>query len=630
MDLDAIHEHIVTPQSLHEIPRAIGVYLFEGRRSDTTEPATLYVGKAKNLQSRVRQYFLGDTDTRPFVQFIRSRVERIHYVVVETEQDALLLENEFIKKFRPPYNIHLRDDKRYLSLRLDLKHQWPKVDVVRKIKKDRAVYLGPFSSSTRLRMTLDFMQKIFPLRTCSDHKLYNRSRPCIEYELKRCVAPCVNYVTPEDYQKLVQAAVLFLKGKNADLIRELKEQMEAAASAERYEDAAKFRDRIDAISMTTDAQSIIGLQQFQQGLDQDAIGIAKDESTLFLVLLFIRSGVIFDQRSFEFKNVKMDSESFLIDFLEHYYASEVYIPHEILIPSPLSMPPEIESKIFTPKAGEKRRFLEVAEENARVKMQARAEKTKKLGKALTALQHQLAIVRYPEIMDCMDISHHSGSETVASVVRFRDGMPEKNGYRKIKLSHDQIDDFQSMQEALERRYKTTEDLPNLLVIDGGRGQLSSAHQILEQRGWLENVDLVALAKARDYEGIDPMNPQNRERIFKPNQKNPILLKENSAEELLMRFLRDEAHRFAITYHRLRKERGMSTSVLDQVQGMTARLKLKLLRRFGSVDAIAEAGDLDVLKEIPERVLLSLRAILKAESAAIQAASPNLDPNEERQ
>jgi excinuclease ABC subunit C len=602
----------ISPSHLDQLPTKTGVYVFRGMRVGSEERSVLYVGKAKNLRSRVRQYFAGESDQRPFVKFLRERVDAISYLVVETEQDALLLENELIKKYRPAYNISLKDDKRYLSLRIDRSHEWPKIDVIRKIRKDGAFYFGPFSSASRLKLTLEFMQKVFRLRSCTDHKLYNRSRPCIEYELKRCLGPCVNLVTKDVYQKAVESALLFLKGEETEVLERLKSEMQAAATAERFEEAAEIRDRILAIESTQQRQSVIGLQQIQRGQDQDVLGIARDSKTVVIVLLFIRNGIILDKRSFEFKNMELDAESLLIEFLNRYYRSEVYIPHEILVP--IVIDPsicEVETKILVPRSEEKKGFLEIARENAESHLSALKKKLESMEKTLSALRQALGLKKVPLTMDCFDISHHQGLETVASVVRFRAGVPEKEYYRKIKISTDQVDDFASMAEAIERRYHRIEDLPDLIVIDGGRGQLNAVHDVFQKKGWMESLDLVSLAKAREAGGRDPLNPQNRERVFKLDQKNPILLKEGSSEELLLSFLRDEAHRFAIRFHRDRKVKSLSVSVLDQIPGMTERIKLKLLRRFGDVEGVVEANDLDLLQEIPKKLLGPLRLTLKS-------------------
>ncbi len=604
-------EFSLTPQDLADLPSKTGVYIFRGRRNPNAEISTLYVGKAKNLKSRVRQYFIEGLDTRPFVKFIRERVETIHYVIVENDQDALLLENELIKKNKPAYNIALKDDKRYLTLRIDRSHEWPKIDVVRKIKRDSAVYFGPFSSSGRLRMTVDFMQKAFPLRTCSDHKLYNRSRPCLEYDLKRCVAPCVNYVTREEYSKIVNDSIAFLHGEHSEIILKLKSEMETLAREDKFEEAAKIRDRVQAIEVTTERQNIIGVKQFQRGTDQDVVGLARDETRALINLIFIRNGVILDKKEFEIRKPELDDESLLIEFLNRYYSSEVYMPHEILVPFEIN--PELlefTSNVIVPRSEEKLSFLSVAKENAEAKLSSLSQKIRKMGKTLESLKRLLALQQVPAVIDCFDISHHQGKETVASVVRFVEGVPFKDGYRRIKLTIDQVDDFHSMKEAVCRRYHSIEDLPHLIVIDGGRGQLSSAHQALLELGFAESLEIVSLAKARDSDEIDPLNPMNRERIFRIGQKNPILLKEDSSEELLLRYIRDEAHRFAIKYHRERKVKSLSISVLDQVPGMTERIKLKLLRRFGDIDGIIAALDLELLEAVPKKMLEPLRLTLK--------------------
>ncbi|MDB5038933.1 MAG: Excinuclease subunit [Bacteriovoracaceae bacterium] len=607
-----MHEELsISPNALEELPTKTGVYVLRGKRSESVESTVLYIGKAKNLRSRVRQYFVGDTDTRPFVKFIREKVDAIHYTVVETEQDALILENELIKKYRPAYNISLRDDKRYLSLRIDTTHEWPKIDVVRKIRKDGAFYFGPFSSSGRLKMTLDFMHKVFQLRSCTDHKLYNRSRPCIEYELKRCVAPCVNYITKGAYDQIVESALLFLKGNEMELLNNLKTEMEASVRIENYEKAAEIRNRIQAIESITEGQSVVGHQQLQRGLDQDVIGFAQDATTSLIVLLFVRNGILLDKRTFEIKNIGLDPESLMLEFLTRYYSFEVYIPHEILVPIPIDTSLlELDTKIMVPRSEEKTGFIEIAMENATAQLQSIKTKIKTMEKSLTALQKSLGLSKIPRSIDCFDISHHQGLENVASVVRFQDGVPAKDFYRKIKISEDKVDDFASMSEAVERRYIKREDFPDLIVIDGGKGQLSAAREVLERLGWLKDIELISLAKARDFEGIDPLNPQNRERVFKIDQKNPILLRADSAEELLLRFIRDEAHRFAIRFHRERKVKTLSVSVLDQVPGMTERIKLKLLRRFGGIEGIVESDDVDLMQEIPKKMLGSIRLTLK--------------------
>lgn len=603
-----------SPQEIQHLPTKTGVYVFRGRRIAGAPVSVLYVGKAKNLRARVKQYFIEGADPRPFVKFIRERVENIETFVVESEQDALILENEFIKKYRPAYNIHLKDDKRYLSLRIDTSHSWPKIDLVRKIKKDGAFYLGPFSSGGRLKTTLEFMQKVFPLRTCSDHKFKNRSRPCLEFDLKRCVAPCVDYISREDYKKIVDDAILFLNGGQDEILGKLKSQMAEAADNDEFELAAEMRDRIVAIESTTIHQGIIGLKGYQRGQDQDVIGIARSNERLVVVILFVRSGIPLDKRTFEFKSLELDEESFLVEFLNRYYASEVYVPHEVLVPRAISEDLlEFKAQVLVPRSEEKKNFLLIAQENAESYLTSVSQKTQKMQKTLSSLQKLLGLQRTPERMDCFDISHHQGLETVASVVRFQDGLPAKDFYRRLKLSTDQVDDFESMREAVSRRYKTEEDLPDLIVIDGGRGQLSAAQEVLKTLGYIEKLDVVSLAKARDADEVDPLNPMNRERVFKLGQKNPVLLKPDSAEELLLRFLCDEAHRFAIKFHRERKTKNLSFSILDEISGMTEKIKLKLLRRFGDIEGIKAASDLDLLAEIPGRILTDLRAKLGNES-----------------
>ncbi len=605
------HEISVGPDRLEEIPVAPGVYLFIGGAREGGESKVLYVGKSKKLRSRVRHYFQGEGDGRAFIRFIQAHTVEIRTLVVHNEHEALILENELIKKYKPPYNILLKDDKRYLSIRVDLSHEWPKMEMVRRIRKDKAFYLGPFSSASQLRITLDFMQKMFPLRTCSDHKLYNRSRPCLEYDIKRCLAPCVGYIDKESYKVLVQSAIAFLKGQEEAVLQDLRRQMDLAAHQENYEEAARLRDRIQAIETTIEGKGILGMEQQQRELNQDVLGIAESGDKTVIVLMFVRHGLVLDKRAFEFDALALDRDSLVLEFLQRYYSSEVFVPDEILVPHIVdSGLLEIEVPVLIPRSEEKRRFLTLAHENALRHLEAAMERQRKNASTLAALQTTLNLTRIPLRMDCVDISHHQGLENVASVVRFYEGLPDKSLYRKIKMSLDQVDDFHSMKEALERRYKTKDDLPDLLVIDGGKGQLSAALDILKAKDFLDCLDIVSLAKARDGETIDPLNPQNRERVFKPGQKNPLLLKAGSPSELLLSRLRDEAHRFAISFHRDRKTKMISRSALDAVPGLTLRLKTQLLNRFQSIDQILLASDDELEQELPRRVVRALRLTLR--------------------
>lgn len=609
--IEALATEEVSPQQIDRIPGKTGCYIFKGPlQEDSDQRRVLYVGKAKNLKSRVRIYFTKEGDGRAFVKFIKEKAEIIEYIIVKDEQDALILENELIKRFKPPYNISLKDDRRYLSLRLDLKHEWPRIQVTRKVKKDRAIYLGPFSSSSRLRETLNTIQKIFPLRSCPDSKLYNRSRPCIEYEIKRCVAPCVDYVSQEEYRKLVDSTVRVLQGESEELISELEQRMHAKSENEDFEAAAVLRDQITSIREVTQSEnSIISLKQ--RSLDIDAVGLAVEGNRAAIYILFVRNGVVWDGRSFDFNQLKVDEVELLEQFIAQYYGSDVYTPHEILVPTELEVVGlDQKAKILLPRAKEKKSFLEIAEENAKAKLADRIRQNEKLGAVIESLQLKLKLKSLPEEIDCIDISHHHGTDVVASVVRFSGGSPNKSLYRKIRLKTQKIDDFESMREAVSRRYKQVSDLPDLILIDGGKGQLSAALEAVDSAGFLSQVEVISLAKARSsFEEIDPLNPKNRERVFKPGQKNPILLVQDSREELMLSFLRDEAHRFAITYHRKKKDEAMSSSVLDQVKGLGSRQKLKLLKEFDSIEAIKEAPDSELLRVINKRALANLRRAL---------------------
>ncbi|TVQ80487.1 MAG: excinuclease ABC subunit UvrC [Bradymonadales bacterium] len=588
------------------LPKKTGCYIFKGGES---AQRVLYVGKAKSLRDRVRQYFTKEAlDRRPFVQFIREKTTKIDFLVATSENDALFIENELIKKYRPPYNIRLRDDKRYLSLRLDLKHEWPTIEVTRRIKRDGAVYFGPFLSGLRLKETLKVLQKAFPLRTCSDAKLYNRSRPCLEYEIKRCVAPCVGLISSSDYRKLVESVKLFFRGDTDQLVGSLKQRMEAAVEEEDYEAAAIFRDQIQAIEASLKEQSIYAHEQGRMGVDFDVLGLARDEFGVVISLLFVRSGKLWDFRNFEFDQVELDSDQLVSQFLSQYYQQEVFQPKQVIVreASDIEMFRE-RFQVIKPRSSEKKKLLEMAEANAVSFLENRRVSEEKHKDSIQELQRELHLKKLPTIIDCVDISHHQGDEIVGSVVRFERGQPNKGFYRKFILETDRIDDFASMKEVLSRRYRTQEELPDLLVVDGGKGQLAVGLAVLSELEISDQVEVVSLAKAREgSESLNPLNPKNRERVFLSHRKNPVLLKPDSAPERLLVQLRDEAHRFAIEFHRQRRLKSFSRSELDAVPGMKKSDRMKLLREFGSIDKILEAEDFDLMKVISPRLLSAVR------------------------
>ena len=346
-------------------------------------------------------------------------------------------------------------------------------------------------------------------------------------------------------------------------------------------------------------------------MDADVFGVKSEGGLAVVFILFVRGGIVWDQRSFELVVKDLDEPEVALQAISQYYSSEVYITKEVYVSCDIDLTLVPESLfILKPRGPEKLNFVTMAKENAEIRWQSLLEKKNKASRILEALQSKLQLNHLPLNMDCLDISHHQGKEVVASVVRFEGAVPNKKFYRKIRLHHQKIDDFAAMEEAMQRRYKSKDDLPNLIVIDGGRGQLSAAVEVLKQKNWLNETEIIALAKARESsDPIDPLNPMNRERIFKIGRKNPILLREASEEELLLCFLRNEAHRFAIQFHRKRKDSRMSLSILDEVKGLTPKNKLRLLREFGSIEMIREADDFDLLKIIKPKLLEELRLVL---------------------
>jgi excinuclease ABC subunit C len=562
----------------------------------------VYVGKAKNLRNRIRTY-INDQDSRYSVKFLMKRVAHIDFLVTHNEKEALLLENSLIKQFKPRYNIQLKDDKTYVSIRINKKEDFPKITVVRKYRKDGALYFGPYSSAGAVRETIKQIQRLFPLRTCSDHVLNNRSRPCIYYQMKRCNAPCVDYVDRGAYHEVVDEAVMVLKGQSRELENVLKEKIVEKSEALAFEDAAEIRDRLYALQKTLEKQRAVDITG--KG-DRDVFGLYTENRFTEIQIIFYRNGKMLGGRSFSYKKSEMPVEEMLSSFLLQFYSDAPVIPAEVLIPIALdeaSVMAEIlteqrgaKVQVLSPQRGDKKALLDTAERNAKLSFHEKRMAEQAQTDLVEQVKEKLKLETLPNRIECFDISTHQGDKTVGSMVVFEGATANKNRYRRYSIKEvEGQDDFASMREVLMRRYKRAieeNDLPDMVLIDGGKGQLGVATAVFRDLG-IEDLECIGIAKSRSQEegGRSP------ERFFTPGRSNPIVLAQNSNVVHLLARIRDEAHRFAITYHRKRKSKGVIRTSLTDIPGVGPTLAKKLLKHFGSVTAIRESSP-EEISEIP--------------------------------
>ncbi len=554
----------------------------------------IYVGKAINLKKRVSSYFRAGGDSRYQIRFLMNRVAAIDWIVTDTEKEALILENNLIKEHRPRYNLSLRDDKTYFSLRLDPREEFPRFTIIRKVPRDGARYFGPYASASAAREVLKELCRYFPLRHYPLKSCRQRSRPCLYYQLKQCSAPCFGRIAPEEYSTLVEGACLFLSGRSSEIVRIYRERMNDAAQRLAYEEAGRYRDLIRAMETTVERQKVAAV-----GGDSDVIGMASRGDMLQVSILFIRGGLLLGSRSYPFA-WEMGGEEGLASFLFAYYDQEVIIPDEILLPIAIeggdSLAELLSEKrgkrvsISTPRRGEKVALVQMAVKNAQSAALERERREEERGEVLEELQRRLHLEQLPARIECYDISNIHGTSAVGSRVTFRDGKPDKGRYRRYRIKTvGQADDFAMMREVLSRRFREhdpDDPPPDLIVVDGGQGQLGVLTAVMAELG-MSGVGLAGLAKsrvAREMAGEEVV--RSDERVFLPGRKNPVVLRQNSAPLLLLARIRDEAHRFAITYHRRLRGEAALASALDGIPGLGPAKRKALLARFGSVTAIA--------------------------------------------
>ncbi len=589
-------------EKLATLPARSGVYLMRDKAGKV-----IYVGKAKDLRARVRAYF-NNSDERSQVQFLVRRIMDFETLVTANEKEALILENNLIKQYKPRYNIRLKDDKSYLSIKVTTAHPWPRIFATRKIVKDGNRYFGPFASAVAARETIDIIEKHFLLRNCTEHNFRNRSRPCLQYQIKRCLAPCVLPVSAEEYREQVRQAVLFIEGRQQELSAELTQKMRGKAAALEIEAAAKIRDQIQAVEKTLEKQRMVS----HWGSDQDIFGLYREGGFIEVQVLLVRQGKLTGNQSYSLEDLEFPDEEVMGELLTQFYQGNRFVPDEILLTVALE-DHEVREEylgerkgkkvaILAPQRGDKRQLVEMAADNARQSFSERHDQEKAREKMLLELQSQLRLKQYPQRIECFDISTIHGAHAVGSSVTFINGEPEKHCYRHYRIRTIDPsaggDDFGMMLEVLKRRFargKEQADLPDLVVVDGGKGQLAMALTAMREVG-VSGVDVVGLAKMRVQSAPRSSEiERSEERVFLPGQSNPVTLRRNSNVLFLLQRVRDEAHRFAITYHKKLRSTQTLYSALDRIPGIGGARKRALLRAFGSFKRMGEATLDDLLK-----------------------------------
>jgi len=597
---------------IQQLPTSPGVYLMRDESG-----TIIYVGKARNLRQRVRSYFSASGDSRPHVKFLVARIADLDVMLTDTEKEALLLENTLIKQHHPRYNLDLKDDKTYFSLRLDPQEQFPRFSIVRKIPRDSARYFGPYASATAAREVLRQITRMFPLRHYPLGSCLARKRPCLYHQIGQCSAPCHKLISSEDYDELVRGAMLFLEGKGRELLAQFKRNMLEASEGQRYEEAARWRNLLHSIEVTVEKQKMV----LRSG-DSDVLGYHRDGSRLELMLLFIRAGVMNGSRLFSLEWELDDAEG-ISAFLQQYYDEGTFIPDEILLPTEiedqetlgliLSERKTRKVSILHPVRGVKRELVELAGKNAAAALRERDEKQASVENLLGELKKRLQLARLPRRIECYDISTIQGRFSVGSGVSFLDSRADKSNYRHYRI-RDVVgqDDFAMLKEVFSRRFREDaiqkNGLPDLVVVDGGIGQLNATQEIINELGLNGRFDLVSLAKSRVARaGKSSEISRSDERVFLPGRKNPVVLRQNSPPLLLLAAIRDEAHRFAIEYHRtLRSKEGIASGI-EQIPGIGEKRRTALLTHFGSLLRLKQAA-LEEIAAVPGMTAAAARRL----------------------
>jgi len=577
---------------LISIPHSPGVYMMLDRTSKV-----LYVGKAKDLYKRLATYvhFSGAAHSKTAVML--SHVSKVNTLITRTEKEALILEASLIKKHRPKYNVILRDDKSYPLIKVTLQEEWPRVFMTRRKRKDGARYFGPYSSSSAMWSTLKLLSSLFPLRRCKGSSLRLRKRPCLNHQMNQCMAPCAGKADHAQYTAMVKKVVMFLEGRNKLLLLDLQEEMTRASKAMEFEKAALIRDQMSALNRTLEKQVVVS----QLEKDKDVFGLARKGASVSIALLYIRGGMIQGSRSFFLADTYGDDAAILSQVLKLIYDEAAPPPTEILLSVNIEdqdilaehLTDFVGKKVSLtlPMRGDRRHLIAMANTNARQIFEDIKKKEQSWKTLSNAMMKKLSLVSPPQTIECLDISNISGTNSVGSLISFKDGEPNKQAYRHYKIKSVQgPDDYAMMREVLFRRFDRgvdNDDLPDLLIVDGGRGQLGVAEAAARDFGIIDSIDLLGIAKERNDEG---------EKLYKLGRKNSIILPSHNPVLLYIMRIRDEAHRYGITFHRSLRRKNTLSSVIDQIPGVGLLRKKQLLSSLGSMKKISQAS-INELKEV---------------------------------
>ena len=585
-------------EKLFSVPPKPGVYLFKGSKGDV-----LYVGKAKNLKNRLKSYFQKSAALDERKSSMVGKIRDFSYVITSNELEALVLEANLIKQYKPHFNIILRDDKNYPYLKLTINEEWPRLEVVRKIKKDGALYFGPYVPASGMWEALSLIRRNFLLKTCK-YSLDKPMRPCLQHQMGKCTAPCAGLISKKDYMKTVEDVKLFLQGEKKELLRGLERQMEKFSRELRFEDAARIRDSINNLEHIWESQKVIAPELG----DIDVIEFYREDREAAFQVFFIRGGVMIGMRDFFLKETgDIPVRELLHNFIEQFYTKEIIPPDEIILSSRpegmttlkawLKEKKGKRARLVVPSGGKKLELLKMAQENARMIFKNRKQAVS--GNVLLDLKERLSISNIPHSIGCLDVSTISGSESVGAFVCWAEGEFKKELYRHFKIkSVKGMDDYSMMREIADRVIKNLGDkLPSLVVIDGGKGQLEAARKAFDEYG-IKDTGLISIAKKPD-------------RAFTLTLGEPVDLEDRSPSSLLLKRIRDEAHRFAISFHRKLRARRLMKSPLDEIPGIGEKRRLELLRHFGSIEAIRHSTveEISMVKgfkrKISEKILESL-------------------------
>ncbi|MFY7842603.1 MAG: excinuclease ABC subunit UvrC [Rhabdochlamydiaceae bacterium] len=597
-------------QLVDNFPTEPGVYIMKN-----IDNMVIYVGKAKNLKQRVKQYFVPGRDQRAMIPFLLKELSFVETLIVYSEKEALLLENTLIKKHKPKYNVLLKDDKTYGSLVINNDHPWPDINLVRHksgFRSKKGLFFGPYTNGFAARQTLELIHRLFPLRQCSDEELKKRSRPCLLYSIKKCLAPCMNKCSPEDYNLFVQGAIKFLKGESKEVLKKLYQQMEEASEALAFEKAEAILKTIRQIEhVTLDNQLVV-----QQSLiNADVIGLYRQGTACLLTQLFFREGKLSGSDHHIFDSTIQEEEEILESFIMQNYQNEAIVPEEILLPIKIASSETLSEilprkcSIYTPLIGPKKALIHLAEKNAKHRWEIEQKEKEDKEMLLSKLQDVCQLHRYPRHIECIDISNLSGTQTVGAIISYIDGVKATQKKRLFNIKEAKGgDDYGALREVLQRRLKRAKEdqnWPDLIIVDGGKGQLNAAAQIFEELDIL-HVELISLVKdeGKHTKGI------TAERIFVRESNLPINLSIHDPLLFFLQTVRDEAHRCAITFQRQHRSKKMIKSALDDIKGIGVLKRQRLLQTFGSVQKIKEASkeDLKKVKGISDRDIESLSSL----------------------